>query len=58
MYETFNMGMGYVIIVDPESRIDFINTLRNRIHFKEIGHVENGSGIELPSLEVSYLGYY
>lgn len=58
MYETFNMGMGYVIVVDPESRIDFINTLRNRIQFREIGHVENGSGIELPSLEVSYLGYY
>ncbi len=58
MYEIFNMGMGYVIVVDPESRIDFMSTLRNRVHFKEIGHVENGSGIEIPSLELNYSGYY
>lgn len=58
MYEIFNMGMGYVIVIDPDSRIDFINSLRSRIQFKEIGHVENGSGIEMPSMEVSYSGYY
>ena len=58
MYEVFNMGMGYVIVIDPDSRIDFLNTLRGRLHFKEIGHVENGSGIEMPSLGVSYTGYY
>ncbi len=58
MYEIFNMGMGYVIVIDPESRIDFINALRSRVQFREIGHVENGSGIEMPSMEVSYSGYY
>lgn len=58
MYEIFNMGMGYVIVIDPESRIDFISALRSRIHFKEIGHVENGSGIDLPTMEVNYSGYY
>lgn len=58
MYEIFNMGMGYVIVIDPESRIDFLSTLRGRIQFKEIGHVENGSGIEIPSLDISYSGYY
>ena len=58
MYEVFNMGMGYVIVIDPESRIDFLNTLRGRLQFKEVGHVENGSGIEMPSLGVSYTGYY
>ena len=58
MYETFNMGMGYVVVIDPESRIDFINTLRNRIAFKEVGHVENGNGIQIPSLGISYASYY
>ncbi len=58
MYEIFNMGMGYVIVIDPESRIDFINSLRSRVQFKEVGHVENGSGIEMPSMEVNYSGYY
>ena len=58
MYEIFNMGTGYVIVIDPESRIDFINSLRSRVQFKEIGHVENGSGIEMPSMEVNYSGYY
>ena len=58
MYEIFNMGTGYVIVIDPDSRLDFLSTLRGRIQFKEIGHVENGSGIDIPSLGVSYSGYY
>lgn len=58
MYEIFNMGMGYVVVIDPESRIDFISSLRSRIQFREIGHVEDGSGISLPSMEVEYSGYY
>ena len=58
MYETFNMGIGYVVVIDEESRIDFINTLRNRVQFKEIGHVENGSGIVIPKYETEFSGYY
>jgi phosphoribosylformylglycinamidine cyclo-ligase len=58
MYETFNMGIGYVVVIDEESRIDFINTLRNRVQFKEIGHVENGSGIVIPKYETELSGYY
>lgn len=58
MYEVFNMGMGYVVVIDPDSRIDFINSLRSRVQFKEIGHVENGSGIEIPKMDVSFSGYY
>lgn len=58
MYEIFNMGTGFVVVVDQESRLDFINTLRNRVPFKEIGHVENGSGIKIPKYSVEFSGYY
>ncbi|MHB8561782.1 MAG: AIR synthase-related protein, partial [Thermoplasmataceae archaeon] len=58
MYETFNMGIGYVVVIDEESRIDFINTLRNRVQFREIGHVENGSGILIPKYETELSGIF
>lgn len=58
MSEIFNMGTGFVVVVDQESRLDFINTLRNRVPFREIGHVENGSGIQIPKYSVEFSGYY
>ncbi|SMD30640.1 phosphoribosylformylglycinamidine cyclo-ligase [Picrophilus oshimae] len=58
MYEIFNMGMGYIIIIDEESKLDLVNTLRGRVDFKEIGHVENGSGISIPEYGVELSGYY
>ncbi len=58
MYETFNMGTGYVVVIDQESKHDFVNTLRNRVAIREIGHVENGSGVEIPKMEVNLSNYY
>ncbi|MEM0156197.1 MAG: phosphoribosylformylglycinamidine cyclo-ligase [Thermoplasmataceae archaeon] len=58
MYETFNMGTGYVVIIDPESRLDFINTLKSRVSIKEIGHVEAGTGISIPKFSVELAEYY
>ncbi|MCL4437900.1 MAG: phosphoribosylformylglycinamidine cyclo-ligase [Thermoplasmataceae archaeon] len=58
MYEIFNMGIGYAVVIDPESKVDFVNLLRNRVQFKEIGHVENGSGIHVVPYDVSFEGYY
>ena len=58
MFEIFNMGMGYIVIIDPESKTDFLNTVRNRVPVKEIGHVENGSGIVIPEYSVEMHGYY
>lgn len=58
MFEIFNMGTGFAVVVDQESRLDFINTLRNRVPFKEIGHVENGTGINIPKYSVEFSGYY
>ncbi|AKA48079.1 phosphoribosylaminoimidazole synthetase [uncultured archaeon] len=58
MFEIFNMGTGFTVVVDQDSRLDFINTLRNRVPFKEIGHVENGTGIQIPKYSVEFSGYY
>lgn len=58
MYETFNMGTGFMVVINEESKSDFITTLRTRMQVKEIGHVENGSGIYIPKYEVKMDGYY
>ncbi|MCL4334633.1 MAG: phosphoribosylformylglycinamidine cyclo-ligase [Candidatus Thermoplasmatota archaeon] len=58
MFETFNMGMGFVIVIDEESKVDFMNAMRGRVPVREIGHVEKGIGISIPKYEVSFQGYY
>ena len=58
MYETFNMGMGFVLIIDPESKRDLVSTLKNKVQVKEIGVVENGDGIVVPKLGLEYHGYF
>jgi phosphoribosylformylglycinamidine cyclo-ligase len=58
MFEIFNMGMGFVVIIAPESKTDFLSIVRNRVPIKEIGHVENGSGIVIPEYSVEMYGYY
>ncbi len=58
MYEIFNMGTGYVVIIDEESKRDFLSLMRNRLEVQEIGHVENGSGIYIPEHSIEMHGYY
>jgi len=58
MFEIFNMGMGFVVVIGPESKTDFLNIVRNRVPVKEIGHVENGSGISIQEYSVEMHGYY
>ncbi len=58
MYEIFNMGTGFVIVIDEDERVDFLNLMRNRIPVKEIGHVENGTGVSIPKYDVEFSGYY
>lgn len=58
MYETFNMGTGFVIVTDEDSKRDLVSTLRGKVPVKEIGHVEKGSGIEVPQYGVNFKGYY
>ncbi|MGP6294519.1 phosphoribosylformylglycinamidine cyclo-ligase [Caldiplasma sukawensis] len=58
MYTTFNMGTGFVIVIDEESKSDLVATLRTRTKLQEIGHVENGSGIFIDKYDVTLKEYY
>ncbi len=58
MFETFNMGMGFTIITDEDSKRDLINNLRSRGIVREVGHIEKGTGISIPEYEVSFKGYF
>ncbi len=58
MFETFNMGMGYVVIINANSKSDFTDILRNKVPFKEIGYVEEGTGIEVQKFSINFSDYY
>ena len=59
MFQTFNMGIGFVAVVAEEH----LAATRRRLARAgardaiEIGHVERGTGVSLPSLRLSYSGY-
>jgi phosphoribosylformylglycinamidine cyclo-ligase len=59
MYQTFNMGIGFVAVVAREH----LTETRRRITRAgapdtiEIGHVVRGSGVSLPTLGLRYAGY-
>lgn len=52
MYRTFNMGTGFVLLVDPEEA----DALAEFVDGKQIGHVEAGEGISLEGEELSPAG--
>ncbi len=57
MFETFNMGYGYMIISskkDCEEIIDYLRDFNPRI----IGRVMQGEGVELKEFGIKYSGYY
>jgi len=56
MYQTFNMGMGLTVIVDKKDADETIDILKNhsKSDIKIIGHVENGKGVNVPSLNLKY----
>jgi phosphoribosylformylglycinamidine cyclo-ligase len=59
MYQTFNMGIGFVVIVARQHLAE----TRRRIaragapDAVDLGHVERGSGVSLPALGLRYQGY-
>ncbi len=59
MFETFNMGIGFVVAARPTG----LAALRRRLaragagDAVPIGHVERGSGVTLPALGLHYAGY-
>jgi phosphoribosylformylglycinamidine cyclo-ligase len=59
MFQTFNMGIGFAVVVSR----DHLAESRRRLARAgapdaiEIGHVERGAGVRLPALGVTYSGY-
>ena len=56
MYQTFNMGLGFVIIVKDEDKKKAMDLLRthSQASVKLIGHIEEGKGVHAPRLDLTY----
>ena len=56
MYQTFNMGLGFVVVVKDIDKIKTIDILRKHSQstVKLIGHIEEGKGVYVPQLDISY----
>jgi phosphoribosylformylglycinamidine cyclo-ligase len=59
LYQTFNMGIGFVALVRPAAVAPLLVRLKRAkvTDARPIGHVTNGRGVELPSLGLAYEGY-
>ncbi len=55
MYQTFNMGMGYCLVV-PEQDADQALKIAGK-GAKVVGHAVGGEGVELPELKLRYSKY-
>ncbi len=55
MYKTFNMGMGYGIILRPEGVEEALSILKGKAEV--VGKVVKGSGCGIPKLKVHYDTY-
>jgi len=59
MFQTFNMGIGFVLVVRPGGE----GTVRRRLSRRgapplvPLGDVTEGTGVELPTLGLRYIGY-
>jgi len=56
MYQIFNMGMGFTVIVEEEDAKEAIKILQNYSDaaVKRVGTVQKGAGVEVPSLKLRY----
>jgi phosphoribosylformylglycinamidine cyclo-ligase len=48
MYQTFNMGMGFVIIADSGDTEGILKLLKGKVEAKVVGKVEKGDGASIP----------
>ena len=54
MYQTFNMGLGFVIIMPEADANKFVGTEGSEQGAKIIGKVEAGCGLSAPSLNLEF----
>ncbi|HUI38731.1 MAG TPA: phosphoribosylformylglycinamidine cyclo-ligase [Thermoplasmata archaeon] len=59
LYQTFNMGIGFVVIARPSRRSELLRRLARAgaPDAIEVGHVERGTGVRLPHLGLEFEGY-
>ncbi|MFZ0831314.1 MAG: phosphoribosylformylglycinamidine cyclo-ligase [Thermoplasmata archaeon] len=59
MYQTFNMGIGFVAVVRSSTASEALRALRRAGYptSRIIGHVARGTGVSLPQLGLTYRSY-
>ncbi|MGI0131703.1 MAG: phosphoribosylformylglycinamidine cyclo-ligase [Thermoplasmata archaeon] len=59
LYQTFNMGIGFVVVVRPTGLSETLRRLARAgaPDARVLGHVERGEGVKLPHLGLTYRGY-
>ena len=56
MYQTFNMGMGFAIIITENDTNQTMDILKkySHAHVQQVGKITKGSGVSVPSLGLNY----
>lgn len=56
MYQTFNMGMGFAIIIPESVKEDALEILNKESEYdvQEVGRIKKGSGVNFPSKKLTY----
>jgi phosphoribosylformylglycinamidine cyclo-ligase len=59
LYQTFNMGIGFVVVVRPSALEEALGRLRDAGYpdARPIGRVTHGRGVALPGIGLEYDGY-
>ncbi len=56
MYQTFNMGMGFCVVLSEKHLAEAMKILKNysSTEVKVVGRIEKGKGVKIPSLGLSF----
>lgn len=57
MFETFNMGYGYIIIIPPQELNIVLDSMK-KYNPSILGRISNGTGVELTQFDLHYSDYY
>ncbi len=57
MYQTFNMGMGFAMVVPEDDAASIVRALRPQVRSRVVGTVEKGRGVSLPSRGIRWESY-
>ncbi len=57
MYQTFNMGMGFVIVSPPDEVASVLQALRPAVRGRVVGEVRKGRGVSVPPLGLHWDSY-